>query len=93
MSLEELRERLEDAIAGKSRSYVDDAIVFARALERLMRDYEAVTNNLTAVQVRGTELLTDRRVLTALIERIAAADPVERQALIAEALTTARAMR
>lgn len=59
-SLKELEERARAVIAGKSRSYVEDARDFAEAVLVL-----APTNeNLTAVQTRCTGLLLQLRVAT-----------------------------
>jgi hypothetical protein len=94
MTHDELRARIKLTLDGKPyRSFVEDATDYAHAAIRMLADLDAVTSNLTAVQARGTELITDRRTLVALLEKIAAADPTERLALIDDALATARQMR
>lgn len=55
----ELTTRAKDVLAGKSRSLVEDAIVFAV----FMRSYEALSRNLTATQMRCTTLLEENRAL------------------------------
>ena len=87
MTPNELRERAEEVLAGRSRGYVDDAQVFARVIVKLLGDYERVVDNLSSVQTRCTELKTDRLTPKLAIQKIADASGAEaRDKAIAEAM-------
>lgn len=93
MSPNELKERAEAVLSGRSRGYVEDAQVFASALLKMLRDYETVVDNLSSVQARCTDLLLNQRRLKAVIEKIASAGPDERDETVAEALVLAGAVQ
>jgi hypothetical protein len=59
MNLPKLVARARECLSGKSRSYVQDAREFARAVILL----EETNVNLSAVQARCTELLEEVRYL------------------------------
>ena len=92
MTPNELRERAEEVLARRSRGYVDDAEVFARAIIKLLGDYERVVDNLSSVQTRCTELKTDRQTLKIAIQKIADAEPDARDEAVAEALVAVGGM-
>jgi len=73
-----------------STHQVSDAHALANFVLRDENDRMQLTNNLTSVQARCTELLEERRTLARLIEQVAAAGPDERDELVAEALVAAR---
>jgi hypothetical protein len=63
-------DRAAKAVEGKSRSYVEDALVFAKrliALEaehaKLKANHRSALDNLTATQARCTQLLVENRAL------------------------------
>ena len=67
---DELLARAVALTAGKSRSYVEDALIFGKEFTRLLRenallkaDLKSAVDNLTAVQVVATRLLTENREL------------------------------
>lgn len=92
MTPNELRERAEAVLAGKSRSYVDDSKIFASAIVKLLGDYAQAADNLTAVQTRCTELKTDRLTLKLAIQKIAEATSDTRDDAVAEALVAVGGM-
>lgn len=92
MSPNELKERAEAVLGGRSRGYVEDAQMFARAIVKLLGDYQQVVDNLTSVQTRCTELKTDRQTLKIAIQKIADADPDDRDEAVAEALVAVGGM-
>lgn len=64
----DLKERADATLSGKSRSYIDDAMYFARVVEELLGERASLTlenktlnDNVTAVQIRCTQLLTELR--------------------------------
>jgi DNA-directed RNA polymerase subunit F len=81
----------QQVIDYKAISYVEAARVLSLFLLRDEQDRVQVYDTLGAAQARGSELLEQRRTLARLIEQIAAADPDARDALVAEALSAARA--
>lgn len=89
IDLDELR-RCE----GQGRNVLEARIrLLCDLCDRTHRNALAATDNLlTAVQARCSELLEQRRCLAARIESLAAADPAQRDSLIAAALTAARGM-
>jgi hypothetical protein len=92
LSPNELRERAGNVLAARSRSYVEDARLFAHAIVKLLGDYGALADQLTAARTRCTELDADRRTLKIAIERIASAEAVAREDAIAEAVVAAGGM-
>jgi hypothetical protein len=71
----ELKERADAALAGKSRSYIDDAMYFARAIEELfgeraslILENKTLNDNVTALQIAGTALVRENRRLRGVEE-------------------------
>jgi hypothetical protein len=77
-SFEMLLQRAERCIDRQTKSYVEDAILFARWI---VKDGVALMNNLTTVQTRCTELLEETRALKIKL----AACVVERNTLLEDA--------
>lgn len=92
MSPNELRERARAVIDGASRGYVEDARLFATAIFKMLGDYERLADELTASKTRCSELTTDRKTLKAAIQKIADAEPDDRDEAVAEALVAVGGM-
>lgn len=66
----DLKERADATLSGKSRSYIDDAMYFARVVEELLGERaslklenKTLNDNVTALQVAGTALVRENRRL------------------------------
>jgi hypothetical protein len=57
---EELLRRAQKCVDRQSKSYVEDAMVFARVI---LEDYVQTLENLTNVQTRCSDLLEENRLL------------------------------
>lgn len=92
---EEWKKLIEDVLSRRSNSYVQAAMALARRFVLDERDKRQLADNLSSVQERCTQLLEDRRTLSRLIERLAAADVSsdDREQFILEMLTACRAMQ
>lgn len=64
-SFYELVKLAELTVERRSRSYVDDAVTYARWI---LQDGVAMLTNLTSVQTRCTELLEENRLLRRQLE-------------------------
>ena len=92
MSPNELQDRAQAVLDRRSRSYVEDAHHFAVAIVKLMGDYARLADRLTVANTRCTELETDRRTLRTAIQKIADAEPDDRDGAVAEALVAVGGM-
>jgi len=86
----EWKSLVEAVLEGKSNGYVRAAILLAHRFAQDERDKKQLTDQLTIVQARCTEVVEQRRTLVNVIEKLAATHPDERDAVIAEALSAAR---
>jgi hypothetical protein len=70
MNPQDLKQRVLDIIAGKSRGYVEDARVLATVILPLLDnlDHMQTIENLTATQTRCTELIRENRRLKHQLE-------------------------
>jgi hypothetical protein len=80
-------------LEGKSNGYVRAAILLAHRFAKDAVDMAQLNEQLTVVQTRCTEVVEQRRALVSVIEKLAAAHPDARDAIIAEALSAARSCK